>query len=461
MSAAARRVIVVGAGIAGIACALRLARAGVAVTLLETRKKLGGRATSFIDPRTGEVLDNCQHIAMGCCTNYLRFCRMLGVRDRLQWLREICWVETGGRVSVFRPGLLPAPAHFAGAFIGAAFLTSAQKARVALAMGAIARCDRANHTRQTFAQWLTAHAQRDDDIRRFWEPVVVSACNLTPARVCAATALHVFQEGFLAHRDAAAIGVSAVPLLQLYDPAEAALRAAGGVLRLGTSVTRITPREVECADAPLLHADAVVCALPFERAARIVDGAVRAADPRFDRLAALTHSPILGVHLSFDRPVMPMPAAALVERPTQWIFRKDEEGRRVHAVISAADDWMPLTEDDITRRVTDDIRACFPAAASAQVTASRSVKEKLATFAPTPEAEAARPDTLGPNALEGVVLAGDFVRTGWPATMEGAARSGFAAAAAVLGEPLAGAIEPPLKPGVTVRALCPALAAMR
>jgi len=455
----ARSAIVVGGGIAGIAAALRLASAGVSVTLLETRKKLGGRATSFVDSRSGETLDNCQHVAMGCCTNYLEFCRMLGVEDKIRWLREIYWVEAGGRVSVMRPGFLPAPAHFTGAFLGASFLTGAQKARIALAMGAAARCDRTRHAQQTFAQWLAAHGQREEDIRRFWEPVVVSACNLAVERVCAATALHVFQEGFLAHKNASAIGVSAVPLVDLYDPAEAALQAAGGTLRLGASVARVAPNEVEIGDGGSLRADAVICAVPFERALRIVDERVRGTDPRFARLARLGHSPILGVHLVFDRPVMAMPAATLVERPTQWLFRKDERGTRLHAVISAADAWIGLTEEEIAQRVERDVRACFPAAKDARLLSVRAVKEKLATFAPTPEGESVRPPTLGPDGARGIVLAGDYVRTGWPATMEGAARSGFAAAAAVLGEPVERSVEEPLRPGLAVRTLWPRLVA--
>lgn len=454
----ARTAIVVGGGIAGIAAALRLSASGVTVTLLETRKKLGGRATSFVDSRTGETLDNCQHVAMGCCTNYLEFCRMLGVDGKLRWMREIFWVEAGGRVSVMRPGLLPAPAHFTGAFLGASFLSGAQKARIALGMGAAARSDRARHTQQTFAQWLAAHGQREEDIRRFWEPVVVSACNLPVSRVCASTALHVFQEGFLAHRGASAIGVAAVPLVELYDPAESALRAAGGTLRLGTSVTRVAPGEVETGDGETARADAVICAVPFERALRIVDERVRANDPRFGPLQRLTHSPILGVHMRFDRPVMPMPAATLVERPTQWLFRKDTQGTRLHAVISAAEAWMGLSEEEAAARVERDIRACFPAANEAKLLSVRAVKEKQATFAATPEGESVRPGTMGPEGTRGVVLAGDYVRTGWPATMEGAARSGFAAAAAVLGEPVEGSIEEPLRPGLTVRTLWPRLA---
>ncbi len=452
----AQSVIIVGGGIAGIACALRLAESGLRVTLLETRKKLGGRATSFQDVRTGLTIDNCQHVSLGCCTNYLDFCTRLGVESKIRWLREIYWVEPGGRTSVMRPGFFPAPGHFTGSFLAASFLTAREKVSIGSAMLAALTADRALWRTRTFADWLAAHMQTRDSVTKFWAPVVISACNLDVARVCAASALHVFQEGFLAHRDSAAMGVASVPLVELYDPAEQAIARAGGELRLGTGVERLWTDRVLTTAGETLAADAVVCAVPPERAARIVDESIRAADPRFAMMSRITHSPILGVHLAFDRPVMPMHSAVLVARPTQWLFRKDDAGRHIHAVISAADEWVPLDEAEITRRVLEDIHACFPGALAATLESSRPVKEKLATFAPTAEVEAARPSQTGPS---GLVLAGDYTTTGWPATMEGAVRSGYLAAAAVLGAPPRALLVPALRPGIVVRAIAPRLAA--
>lgn len=422
--------IIVGGGIAGITAAIHLAEAGVRVLLLETRKKLGGRATSFTDVRTGEVIDNCQHVAMRCCTNYLDLCRRLDVLDQIEWRKDVYWVEAGGRTSVIRPGLFPAPGHFTGSFLGIKFLTTAEKVALARAMLAVISTDRARERSRTFGQWLAEQRQPSSLISKFWSPVIVSACNLDVDRVCAASALHVFQEGFLAHRDAAMVGVSKVPLLELYDRAEEVIASAGGEMRLGDSVQSVREREVVTSDGRTLAADRVILSVPPERAARMVDPGVAAKDARFARLGEITHSPILGVHMTFDRPVLPMHSAVLVERPTQWVFRKDAEGRKLHAVISAADEWVPMSEQQVTERVMSDLRACFPQAADAMVLSSRPVKEKLATFAPTPEVEAVRPTTVGASAL---ILAGDYVQTGWPATMEGAARSGMMAAAAALG----------------------------
>lgn len=449
----ATSVIVVGGGIAGIAAGLRLAEAGVAVTLLETRKKLGGRATSFHDSRTGLTIDNCQHVAMGCCTNYLDLCARLGVLDKIRWQREIYWVEAGGRVSVMSPGMLPAPAHFASSFLGVAFFSASEKFHAAMGMRGALTAERSAWRHATFADWLNDQGQPRTLIEKFWSPIIVSACNLPVERVSAESALHVFQEGFLAHRDAAAVGVAAVPLVELYDAAEGVLARAGGRVRLGTGVETVWPDHVVTTGGEALRAEAVICAVPPERAARIVAEEVQRDDERFAGIARITHSPILGVHLTFDRPVLPMHSAVLVERGTQWLFRKSAPGEaaamlgsQVHAVISAADEWVAMDEEAIVQRVVADVRACFPASRGAQVVSARAVKEKLATFAPTPEVEALRPGTTGSS---GLILAGDYVRTGWPATMEGATRSGYMAAEAVLGD--RGLVVPSLRAARLVR----------
>jgi zeta-carotene desaturase len=423
-------VIVVGGGIAGIAAALHLSEHNVPVTLLETRTKLGGRATSFTDVRTAETIDNCQHVAMGCCTNYLDLCRRLAVLQHMQWTEHTTWVEAGGRTSVIARCALPAPAHFLPGFLAAKFLDATEKIALAAALGTMLREDRRRYTGITFAQWLAMKDQPPSVISKFWSPVVVSACNLDVEKVCAATAMHVFQDGFLANADAPAIAVSTVPLVRLYDAAVDAIEDGGGEVRLSTGVERVWPDRVLLTSGETIKAQQVILAVPPERARRLSAPEVAARDNRFAQMERITHSPILGVHLIFDRPVLPHPHCVLVERPTQWLFRKDDEGRKVHAVISAADDWMSLDEAEITRRVMADVTACFPAAAAAKVIASRPVKEKLATFAPTIDVEKARPTSQGPS---GIILAGDYIQTGWPATMEGATRSGAIAAAAMLG----------------------------
>lgn len=445
-------VVIAGGGLAGIACALRLAEAGASVRVVETRKRLGGRATSFVDPRTGETVDNCQHVALGCCTSYLDLLDRLGAGGMLRWDREQHWLEPGGRVSRLRPSVLPAPGHHSLGLLGASFLSAGAKAQVSIGMTRLMRTEPSTVAGLTFGDLLTRWRQGDMARRRFWEPVVVSACNMPCDRVAAGPALQVFQQGFLASARAAEIGVATVPLVRLYDGAVEAIRAVGGEVELGASVTRLDEDGVELGDGRRLDAGRVVCALPFERAVRVVDVP---GDARFVALSDAEHSPIVGVHLVFDRPVLAYPHAVLVDRGTHWLFRKDDEGRRVHAVISAADEWVGLDESEIVGRVVGDIAACVPESAAAKVEHARSVKEKRATFACTPAFERVRPAATHPDSR--LVLAGDYTATGWPATMEGATRSGYVAAAAVLGveagSMLAAELPPAGLSGLLVRGL--------
>ncbi len=432
VSGAASSVLIAGGGIAGLSAAVRLAEAGVRVTLLETRRKLGGRATSFKDVRSERVLDNCQHVVLGCCTNYLDFLGRLGAAGKIRWHDEQYWIEAGGRVSVIRPGPLPTPAHFGLSMLTTPLLSLRESNSLGLCCAAILRTDRAVWDDRTFGAFLRGHGQSERVINRFWSPVVVSACNMEVDRVSAASALHVFQEGFLANRHAARIGVPSVPLVDLYERAEGLIASAGGRVFLGAGVERLDAVSAVTTGGERFEGDAVICAVPVERVNRVVDAGLAAGDPRFAPLEKFTHSPIVGVHLEFDRNVMgTMPHCVLVERATQWIFRKNDAGTYVHAVISAADAWVALDEEEIARRVVADMHACMPDSRGAALVRARAVKEKLATFAPTPGLNAMRPGPVGPS---GVVLAGDYTDTGWPATMEGAARSGYAAAAAVLGK---------------------------
>ncbi len=440
-------VIVVGGGVAGLSCAMRLAGEGVRVLLLESRKRLGGRATSFTDPRTGETLDNCQHVAMGCCANYLDFCSRLGVADKLRWTETLHFVEAGGRESVIAPGLLPAPCHTSGSFLRASFLSFDEKRAVARAMLGALRADRAAWKDRTFADWLRLHNQPFGAIEKFWSPVVVSACNLDVERVAASSALHVFQEGFLVNARASRVALAGVPLVELYDPAERALAESGGEVRLGASVVCVDERRVHLARGESLDADRVVLAVPAERVGSVASEPLASRDARIPPLSHVGHSPILGVHLTLDRLVMDQPHAVLVSRATQWLFNKGvgaAGSQRLHAVVSAADSWMDLDESAIVERVMDDVRACFPRALDASVLNARAVKEKRATFAATPEFERVRPAQA--HESSSLILAGDYTDTGWPATMEGAVRSGNLAAAAILGKPRAWALARPDPP---------------
>ncbi len=421
-------VIIAGAGLAGIACAVRLAERGVPVLMLETRKRLGGRAASFLDRRSGLEIDNCQHVALGCCTAYRDLLSRIGAGGALRWTSEQWWVEPGGRSSTLKPSPLPAPLHAGPSFAAARFLSLREKASVARALAAIRFADRSAWQGRTFGDFLTTHKQPARAIARFWEPVIISACNLSVHRVAAGPALKVFQDGLLRSPEAGFIGVPRVPLTRLYEEVPGLIEASGGEVRFGASVRAIDARTLTLADGETIEAERLVCALPVERLCALSQGTC-ADDDRIRALQDAEFSPILGVHLVFDRPVLDTPHAVLLDTGTQWIFRKDDAGRVLHAVVSAADEWVPLAEREIVRRVVDDIRLCFPASKHARVVTARAVKEKRATFAATPAFEQVRPEVTGGS---GLLLAGDYVQTGWPATMEGATRAGDLAARAIL-----------------------------
>lgn len=418
-----RTALVVGGGLAGIAAALSLSDAGVRVTLLEAKRRLGGRATSFTDAVTGETLDNCQHVALGCCTEYLEFCRRLGVLDDFDWYSEQYWVLPGGKESILKPGIFPAPLHYTESFLGCGFLGVASKLAIGRAMAAIRFADDEQWQDATFGDMLRSLDQTEESRRRFWDPIVISACNLDPDEVAASLSCKVFRDGFMAGADAGRIGVPKVPLVRLYDAAMDELARAGSLVRLGVSAQEIGADFVLTSRDERLEADCVVCALPMDRARALLNA------PELAGIADATHSPIVGVHIHFDRSVIARPHAVLLDVGTQWVFRKDDVGAKVHCVISGAASWVDQTEAEILARVHADLATCFPQAASAKVVWGKVVKEKRATFSATPGFEKHRP--LPGVLSSGVVLAGDFTRTGWPATMEGAVRSGQTAASAM------------------------------
>ena len=436
-----RRVVIIGGGIAGMAAALRVAEAGDLPIVLEARKRLGGRATSFKDPRNGQLLDNCQHVMMGCCTNLMDFYERLGVGDCFEWHTETYWANPPHEPDVMRPGLLPAPAHFTGSFLRMRFLDFRMKRQIARAMHRMIRIGitgRSAYVDRTFLEFLQETGQSKEVIDLFWRVVVVSACNLDVDEVGASFAMQVFQEGFLGHPFASAVGLSRVPLEQLYDPFESVLEAVGGTLHLGTGAmgisfdgSRVTG--VVTSDG-IVDASAVISAVPFDRLSRLCSTVMVQADSRLRSLDAIEVSPILGVHLFFDAQIMTLPHMVLPGRATHWLFNKgiDADGHQhVHAVISGAETWMDHNESEIVERVLEDLHWALPASQGLTPIGFRSIKEKRATFRAVPGLDQIRPSAGSGLGISNLAIAGDWSDTGWPATMEGAVRSGYLAAAAV------------------------------
>jgi zeta-carotene desaturase len=420
-------VIVIGGGLAGLAAAAALGGAGHSVKVLESRPFLGGRATSYEvgNGEEAEFIDNCQHILLRCCVNLLDFYRRLGVEQNIAFSREFTFIEPGGRRSVLRSGMFPSPAHLAESFLKLSFLNFSEKLAVARAMRAIGReSRRADLDRISMLDWLQEQRQPKRAIERFWRQVLVSAINEELDRMAAAHGLQVFRLGFLARKDAYEMGVPAVPLGRLYG--DEAWKGIGNVeLRQRTPVLRIVIEDGAVrgviAGEQELRGDFYVCALPFERVNAV------APELRVD-VSAFEHSPITGIHLWFDRPVTDLPHATLLDRTMQWMFNK-HEGRYVQLVVSASRSLTEMPRADVIALALKELAEFFPATRDAKLEKAHVVKEIRATFSARPGLEAHRPGNR--TQIPNLFLAGDWTKSGWPATMEGAVRSGYLAAEAV------------------------------
>jgi len=416
--------VIAGGGLAGMAAAAALAQAGFRVDLFEARPALGGRASSFTPPDAAdesERIDNCQHILLGCCTNLLDLYRRLGVLDRIRFYDEFHFVEPGGRVSKLRAGMLPAPWRLAGSFLRLRFLSAADKLAVVRGLAALRReAGRRDLDAITMGDWLNAQRQTPRAIRRFWQPVLASAVNEELDRMAAGHAFQVFRLAFLGPRRAFEMGVPSVPLSRLYDQAvpgvEIALRAPVErvLIRDGAALGAVVNGELRAAD----H---VVLAVPPDRTGALVP------ELALD-LASFEYTPITGIHLWFDRPVMDLPHAALLDGALHWVFNK-AGGRYLLAVVSASRGLVEMSREEVISLARRELGEYLPQARAARLERAHVVKELRATFSARPGMEARRP--VAATEIRGLYLAGDWTRTGWPATMEGAVRSGYLAAEAV------------------------------
>ena len=435
-AASAGQAIVVGGGLAGLAAAADLLTAGFAVQVLEGRRRCGGRAASFESAADCSLVDACQHVAMGCCTNFLDLCQRAGLDDLLRRDRTLWFIGPDGERAACTPAdWLPAPFHLAPLLFGMKHFSLVEKTALAIGMLRLAggrfASARPASNEPTAAVWLAAR-QPDRVIQLFWQPVIESALGESIDHVGITAVRKVVVDGFLAHPQAADLLVPTRPRGDMFgEQLVHWLRSQGATVTTGSLVTAI---ERDAAGRvtgvrrgdELLSADVVVLAVPWRAAARLVPDLLPPVDESF------VGSPITAVHLWFDRPIVDLPHAVLVGRVSQWVFPGEhaeaDGGHHCQVVISASRGLCDGDRERLLKTVVEDLEAVFPAAATATLLRSRIVTDPTAVLSVRPGIETVRPAAVTP--AENLFLAGDWVATGWPSTMEGAVRSGRLAALA-------------------------------
>ncbi len=439
----AKTVTIVGAGVSGLAASCALAGAGFDVELLERRPYVGGRASSYEHPALREVVD-CQHVLLGCCTNLIHLLNESGVGGSVRWYDELIFLEAGGRQSRFRPGALPAPLHFSGAFLGAAMLGLKDKAGIAKGMAEFLSAGEQDDE-ISVEQWLKRTAQTSRAVRHFWEPVILCTLNDSVANCSLRIAGKVFRELFLKAPAGAKLGIPTVPLGELYSAAARLLESKGGRVLLRNGVDSIAQagngRWRLRTSTGETTTDAVILALPFEQTAKLTSGLTgsAAASKLGDDLGHFVHAPYTTVHLWFDRQITDLDHAALLDTTIQWIFHKSrirsyplDRGSYVELVIAASNAQLKMERSQILESALAELVSFFPDVKGARIVKSGILKEARATFSVLPGLDRLRPSPLSP--WPGIYLAGDWTATGWPSTMEGAVRSGYLVAEAVARE---------------------------
>lgn len=433
-----KKVIVVGGGLAGLAAAHGLLDNCFQPTLIETKQSLGGRAGSYRDADSGELVDHCQHVAMGCCTNFLHLCKATGCSELLERHRRLYFFSSDGQRSDFAAASwLPAPLHLAPALLGMQHLGWRDKYCISRAMFALMRmkssCSELN---RSTLEWLCGQKQTAVAIERFWKVVLISALADALDNIPLAAARKVFVDGFLANRAAADVLIPRASLGELYDQQIAKwLQREGVAIQMGESAKHIShtaDNKIKLqTSAGEYVADCVVLAVPWRHVTDLLDVSLASAIPLLPNLAKIQSSPISSVHLWTDRPIMRLPHAVLIDRLSQWVFAREDlntaEGHYYQVVISASRELSGRPKQSVVEEVWNDLQAVFPDARNAHLRNSKLITQREAVFCETSNGQVL-PRLPQKTNHPGLVLAGDWTDTGWPATMEGAVRSGYLAA---------------------------------
>jgi len=433
----APHVVIIGGGLAGLQAAVHCADAGSRVTLLEARSRLGGATWSKHHRSLGFEIDNGQHVFMRCCEQYLSFLERLGVRDlvEMQERLSVPVAKPGAPLVWIRRNGLPAPAHLAKSILTYQPLSFAARIRAALTARAISRLDPLDPAldEMSIGEWLAERGESDKTVEHFWDLLIRSTLNLRAGKASLALATKVLRTGFLDRADGADIGWSKVPLSKLHaEPALRILQEKGADIHLQTPVDKLETRDghppVVWAKGRRFDADAVIVAVPNEAASDLLPGL---SEQDLSGLSVLGRSAIVNLHLVFDRPIMDLPFVAGIDSELQWIFDRTktsglERGQYLTVSLSDGDQYLGRSSDELQAIFVPAFEELFPIARTARLEKFVVTIERAATFRQAPGTRRFR--LPAGRVSEGVFVAGAWTDTGWPATMEGAVRSGRTAA---------------------------------
>lgn len=481
-------VVIVGGGIAGIAASKAIAETipDVRLTLCEARRTSGGRAGSFVDLTTDETVDYCQHVAMGCCTNLLDLLSKFGMDSEFTRYESLTFYHPDDGMSSFKPNLqLPAPLHLRKALAGLKYFRMRERTKLAWAIAKLMRQSERSLEGMTAATWLDRHRQSARLRERFWNVVLISALGDVPERISMAAARKVIVDGFAAAHGASDVWVPNRPLSQIFgDVMLEHLKGFGVEVKTGSLVRSFRwnrdEEKVELVgdDDQIVRADHVVLATAWRSATKLIQSVEFDHDLDSDLshghsarswqentvafLSSVESSPITGLHLWFDRELTLLPHVVMVGTVSHWLFKQplrqsptDRAGVYHQVVISGPHRFSGSSKEALLAAVCDELSAAFPEAFSgpnpAKLLHHRIVTDPYAVYSVTPQFQAHRPSTTTP--LPWLTLAGDYVDTGWPATMEGATISGRLAGEAVGGRygRRVHCVTPPLTPGRLAR----------
>jgi len=442
-----RSIAIIGGGFAGLAAGVELAARGYRVTVFEARARLGGRAYSFRDDASGEIVDNGQHVLMGCYRQTLAFLDRIGATHKLarQPNLYVPMIDAQRGTGAIACAPLPSPLHLLSGVLRYALLTRTEQIRTLLAGMRIMGLRRRHDTRlvqYTVTELLAMLGQSPNARRVFWDPVAVATLNESPDRAAAGPFAEVLARAFFRSREDSQFLLPKVGLSNLYtDDAHQHLHAHGSQVVLRSQVTGLTLRDelvtaVRLRDGTEIAVDACICAVPPRALAALLPEALRTSST-LRALDTFDSCPIVSAHLWFDRPVLAGTFVGLIGTTTQWVFNRSElaglgAGRQhgISAVISAGRDVVEWPAAQITETVVADVQTLLPATRAARLLQSVVVKEKRATISATPAAERLRPSSA--TSVANLFLAGDWINTGLPPTIESAVCSGQRAAARVV-----------------------------